>query len=155
MSFLLFAKIDKFYTRLVTLTSFVFFVLLSACVWFCLFCEFDFSFVWLLFAVGCLREEVGEDRFVKNVHCFCFFFSREKGRSIQSWREFAIVFLTFSFSREGTRLLLLLYREVPGGVAHCWRTMMNDLGWTVLGLFLLWLLLFGVSECFVLSVDVA
>lgn len=109
---LLFAKIDKFYTRLVTLTSSVFVSL-----FFCSICGSEcvvgFSSscirIWFL-AVVCVEFE--EERLSWwSAHCFL---SREKGRSLAE-ESLRLV----SFSREGTRLLYS--REVPGGVAHCWR----------------------------------
>lgn len=51
---------------------------------------------------------------MKNVHCFL---SLEKGEELQSRRKFASLVCP---EKEG-RLLLLYSREVPGGVAHCWR----------------------------------
>lgn len=87
------------------------FVLLSAV---CEFCLFSF---WLLFAVWLLCVKGTE--FVKNVHCFL----TRKGEHSEL-KKFANCFFLFLIQR---RNKVQLYREVPGGVAHCWRDD-NDLG---------------------------
>lgn len=111
MSFTICENWQVLHTVGFALTSLVCFsVLLSlrVCVWVseCIPNWFVYVF-WLLFRLRgdySVREELGD------------FFTR-KG----SWREFEFALysaVVFFLLREGTRLL---YREVPGGVAHCWR----------------------------------
>lgn len=95
---------SEFCVLLVCLCCFTEFVLAVVCAWS------------LKGRRGCLGEE------------YIVFSHAKRGRSLSQLKR--LICDWFGFSREGTRLLYS--REVPGGVAHCWRGDDGMIVWDVL-----------------------
>lgn len=89
-------------------------VCVSVCLWVWFFC-----FVWLLFAVGCLREEEeGGFAFCEECALFCFVSHAEKGRSISELKRVCNCFPYFFFHfqrRNKVVVVVVVFERCPVG----------------------------------------